>query len=187
MKAIADFLPVILFFVVYKISGDILAATLAIVIATLVQLGIVWLVTRTLDRMLMVSGALVVGLGGLTMAFGDSRFIQWKPTVLYWLLALVVAGFHFFRDSNLTRKAIMASLGKSGVDASGVPDRLWKELNLGTVAFMAGLGILNLAIAYSFDESTWVNFKLFGLTGLTFLFLIYIFGRLSGKLKEPES
>ena len=192
MKLLFDFLPIALFFGMFKyaegnkdwaastatewlgfmVSGGVvgpaeapvLLATVVVIIATLAQ--IVWLKLRgqKIDLMLWVSLALVTLLGSATIYFHSENFIKWKPTVLYWVMgaALLVGQLAF---------------GKNGIKSlmgaqMNLPDSVWRSVNFSWVGFFAVMGVINLWVAYNFSTSTWVNFKLFGSMGLMLLFIL---------------
>ncbi|MDR2093187.1 MAG: septation protein A [Azoarcus sp.] len=185
MKLLLDLLPVIFFFGTYKIAGfypdesfalaarwlgddipkdqaPILIATFIAIVATALQIGIVWLKHRKVDRMLWVSLIVIATLGGATLAFHDATFIKWKPTAFYWLfgLVLLVSGTLFQR--NLIKRMLEAQIR--------LPEPIWSRLNLAWALFFVLLGVLNLYVAYHFSEDAWVNFKLFGCTALILVF-----------------
>ncbi|KAI5913508.1 septation protein A [Thauera sp. 2A1] len=187
MKFLFDLLPVILFFATYKIAGanpdaahalatqwfgsgimatqaPILIATAATIVATFLQIAIVWIKHRKVDAMLWVSLAIIVVFGGATLFFHNPTFIKWKPTALYWLFgAVLLVSASLFRR-NLIRKMLEAQIQ--------LPDSVWARLNLAWAGFFLAMGLINLYVAYSFSEETWVNFKLFGATGLMLAFVL---------------
>jgi intracellular septation protein len=192
MKLLLDFLPIILFFVCFNqaekhaeaaarlatdwfgfmVSGGVvgakeapvLLATVVVIVATLAQVLYLKLRGRKVDTMLWVSLVLVTVLGGATIWFHNENFIKWKPTVLYWvmgsafLLGPIVAG----------KNILKLLLGEQ----MRLPEPVWLKLNLAWFAFFAGMGVLNLYVAFNFDTATWVNFKLFGGMGLMLVFTI---------------
>lgn len=168
MKLFLDFLPVILFFVAYKMHDDphrgMLVATAVIIVATAVQVAITWLRNRKVERMPLVTLALVVVFGGATLLLEDEIFIKWKPTVVNWLFALAFLGSQFIGGKNLVQRMMEGSVK--------LPTAIWNRLNLGWVGFFLAMGVVNLWVVYNFDTDTWVNFKLFGLLGLTVLFVV---------------
>lgn len=179
MQFLFDLLPVILFFAVYK-AADIYAATAAAIVATLAQIG--WAKWRhgRVDKMLIASGVLIVIFGGMTLALHDPTFIKWKPTLLYWLFALVLAA------AAMTGRNLIQTMLASQIT---LPDRLWKGLNRSWIAFFAAMGALNLYVAYGFSEEAWVNFKLFGGMGLMLLFVLaqgLVISRYLPKEKESR-
>ena len=187
MKFLFDLLPVLLFFAAYKVAmvshdashalamqflGDnitatqapILIATAVAIIATIGQ--VVWVMARgrKVDVMLWVSLAIIVIFGGATLIFHDPTFIKWKPTVLYWLFAGTLGGSALFLKRNLIRAPM-----KEQVE---LPDPVWTRLNLSWICFFAAMGVINLYVAYSYSEETWVDFKLYGGMGLMLLFVL---------------
>jgi intracellular septation protein len=163
MKFLFDLFPVILFFLAFKVAGIYVATGVAIA-ATIAQVAWLKLKGRKVDPMLWISLAIIVVFGGATLAFHDETFIKWKPTVLYWMFAAVLAaGALVFR-----RNLIRLLLG----DKIAMPDAAWSKLNWSWIAFFALMGVANLYVAYNFSTDAWVNFKLFGGMGLMFLFVL---------------
>lgn len=163
MKFLIDFLPILLFFIAYKIYG-IYVATVVAIAASVAQVGWSWLRHRRVEGMPLVTMALIVVLGGATLWLQDEMFIKWKPTVVNWLFALVFFVSQFFGERTLVQRM----MGK----AITLPQAIWWRLNLAWSAFFFALGVANLYVVYNFDTDTWVNFKLFGLMGLTIAFVI---------------
>ncbi len=192
MKLLLDFLPLILFFATFKgaesnselasqwatqhfgmlVSGGVvgpkeapvLLATLVVIIATLAQVAFLKLKGRKVDLMLWVSLGLVVVLGGLTVWFHNETFIKWKPSGLYWAFGSVLWFSQAVLGKNLLKSMLSAELE--------LPAKVWRQLNSAWVLFFGLMGLLNLWVAYTFELSTWVNFKVFGATALIFAFTI---------------
>lgn len=165
MKFLFDFFPIILFFVAYKLSGgDMFVATGVIIVATGVQVGLSWLMHRRVEKMHVITLALVVVFGGLTIYLHDERFIQWKVSVVNWLFAVVFLGSQFIGQRNLVERMMAASIS--------VTKPVWTRLNLSWVGFFTAMGFLNLYVMTYYDNDTWVNFKLYGLMGLTLAFVV---------------
>lgn len=186
MKILFDLFPVILFFGVFKLTGSnpegtqalaayigyqadplhlpVLFATATAIIATLVQ--IIWVRVRhgKVDTMLWISFAIIVVFGGATLLLHDEAFIKVKPTALYWLFALVLLFSNILFKKNLIRSLMEEKMS--------LPNHIWSKLNLAWSGFFILLGILNLYVAWNFTTDTWVNFKLFGATGIMFIFII---------------
>lgn len=163
MKFLFDLLPVILFFIAFKLF-DIYIATGVVIAATALQIGWVWHRHGKVDTMLWVSLALVVVFGGATLLLHDETFIKWKPTILYWLFAVSLLGSTLLFKRNLIRGMLESQMR--------LPEALWRRLNLAWASFFTLLGGANLYVAFNFSTATWVNFKLFGGIGLMFLFII---------------
>lgn len=184
-KFLFDFFPIILFFAAYRIGLaypqtmaelaasvgylaspkqlPILFATAVAILASFMQIG--WLALRghAIDKMLWISLAIIVVLGGATLALHDETFIKWKPTVLYWIFALVLLVAQLAMGKNLIRAMMQKQIS--------LPEGAWRQLLWSWIGFFALMGALNLYFAFSFSEETWVNFKLFGALGLMLVFV----------------
>lgn len=163
MKLLFDLFPVVLFFVAYK-AADIYVATGVAIVASIGQIG--WLLARRrpVEGMQWTSLAIIVLFGGMTLLLQDETFIKWKPTVLYGLFALALAGAHLLLGRNLIRSLMSAQIA--------LPDPVWVRLNVLWIAFFVCMAALNLFVAYRFPTDVWVNFKLFGTVGLTLAFVL---------------
>ncbi len=168
MQLLFDFLPVIVFFVVYKLAG-IYAATLAIIVAAAFQVSVHWARTRHVNPMHLVSAGLVLVFGGLTLAIRDTAFIMWKPTVVNWLFAGAFLASQWRRFGGVPLIQRLMTSADSRIVLSPAQ---WRRLNLGWVAFFTLMGAANVAVFHYFDEATWVDFKLFGMFGLTLVFVV---------------
>ncbi|MGB5132959.1 MAG: septation protein A [Steroidobacteraceae bacterium] len=168
MQLLFDFLPVIAFFVAYKLA-NIYVATLVIIIATVLQVSIHWLRTRRVNPMHLVTAGLVLVFGGLTLAIHDPVFIMWKPTVVDWLFAVAFLASQWRPFGG--RPLVQRMMTSTDATLSLTP-AIWRRLNMAWVVFFLLMGAANVVVFRNFDESTWVNFKLFGMLGLTFLFII---------------
>ena len=193
MKLFYDLLPIILFFLGYHnatliadntplgqlidpnqsevIAATIIATVIAI-IASFIQVGTFWLKNKRFERMHIFSLVLISGLGGITIAFGNPAFIQWKPTVLNWVFAGVFLASQFVGEKNLVERMMGGQIK--------LPANIWLKLNLSWVVFFILSGLVNLYVAFYYgldmDEKArmdfWVDFKLFGLMGMTLVFVI---------------
>ncbi|MDX1336175.1 MAG: septation protein A, partial [Gammaproteobacteria bacterium] len=188
MKFLYDFFPVILFFVAYKIfpglspetiapvnqltslgldpaasSHAILFATLVAIIASFIQVSLYRVRHGRFERMHLVSLGILTLVGGATLVLRDPIYFMWKPTLLNWLFALIFLGSMWIGSKPLVERMMGGSIS--------VPSEIWKRLNLAWVGFFILTGVLNILVAYQFSEETWVNFKMFGLLGLTVLFI----------------
>ncbi len=177
MKLLFDFFPIFLFFVVYKVA-DIYAATLAAIVATAVQVAVTWFKTRKIEPMHLVSLAIIAIFGGATLFLKDELFIKWKPTVLNWLFGIVFLASQLFSKRTLIERMLSSQIE--------LPGSVWRRLNLSWAFFFVTLGGVNLFVIYNFNTETWVNFKLFGLLGLTFLFVVIQSIYLARFLPEPK-
>lgn len=183
MQLLFDFLPVIAFFVAYKVA-DIYVATITLIVATAIQMGIQWVRKRKLNPMHLVSAGLVLVFGGLTLLIRDTAFIMWKPTVVNWLFAaaFLVSLWRRLGDKPLVQRLMSAADADFKLDISQ-----WRRLNWMWIAFFIAMGAANVAVFRSFDESTWVNFKLFGMLGLTLVFIVIQGFWIAAQTKDHES
>ena len=181
MQILIDFLPIIVFFATYKFAG-MYAATAAIMGAMALQIGYQWFRDRTVNKMLLTSGILVAIFGSITLTLRNPIFIQWKPSIVNWLFAAAFLGSQFFGERTLTERL----MGQ----AAELDNAMWRQLNLMWVANFSFLGAANLYVVYNFDEATWVNFKLFGMLGLTLLMVviqvIWIAARTASQQQEES-
>lgn len=164
MQLLLDFLPVIAFFVAYKL-GDIYVATAALMIAMVLLCAVTWLRTRKVSTMMLISTVLALALGALTLLLRDNRFVQWKLTVVEWLFAL---GFllapRFMQGQTVVQKMMGEQIR--------LEDSQWRSLNWMWIGFFVLVGSVNLYVMYRFDEAAWVNFKMYGTLGMTAIFMI---------------
>jgi len=165
-KLLFDFFPIVIFFAVYKYTGNMITATAVLIPATIFQVAYSYWRTRKIEKMYLVTLALVVVLGGATIVFENKAFIQWKPTIVNWLFALVFLGSQFIGTKNILQRMMGGQIE--------LPSPIWTRLNLMWVGFFIFSGAANLYVAFSgqFSEEAWVNFKLFGMLGLTLVFII---------------
>ena len=206
MKILFDFLPIILFFGMFKyaeghadwaarfatehfgfiVSGGVvgteeapvLLATVVVIVATVVQIGYLLARRRKIDMMLWITFVLVVVLGGATVWFHNATFIKWKPSVLYWAMGLT-----FWISQTFFRKNLLQTMMGQQLE---LPASVWQRLNLAWIMFFALMGVLNLYVAYSYSTSTWASFKAFGATGLMLVFMLAQGVYLSRHIK-PEA
>ncbi len=163
MKLLFDFFPIILFFVAFKFGGIYVATAVAIA-ATFGQIGWVWFKGRKVEPMLWVSLVIVVLFGGATLLLHNDTFIKWKPTVLYWVFAVVLVGGQVLFRRNFIRQLLGTQMD--------LPAVAWARLNWSWAAYFAVMGILNIWVAYRYSTAIWVDFKLFGSLGLTLVFAV---------------
>ncbi|NOX28062.1 MAG: septation protein A [Gammaproteobacteria bacterium] len=163
MKLLLDFFPIILFFIAAKVY-DIYVATAVAIAASVIQVAYLYFRNGRVEKMHLITLAAIVILGGSTLLLQDEQFIKWKPSVVNWLFAVVFIGSQFIGE----RPVIQRMMGNNFM----LPNTMWTKLNLIWAAFFIFLGVTNLYVAYNFDTDTWVNFKLFGMLGLTLVFII---------------
>jgi intracellular septation protein len=179
MQALVDFLPLVAFAVAYWLF-DMQTAILVIMIAISLQVAIIWLVKRTVSRMLLASAVLVVTLGSISLILKNDLIFKWKPTVLNWLFAAIFLGSRYIGDRTIAQR-VLESVAK---DEFHLKPADWHRLNLMWVMFFLISGAANIIVAYRFPEAVWVNFKLFGLTGMTLVFALLQSFWLSRRVEE---
>ena len=163
MKLLFDIFPVLLFFVAFKFFGIYVATGVAMG-ATLFQVLYLSAFKKKIEYMLWVNLGIIIFFGGLTIFLHNEIFIKWKPTVLYAFFAFALLISDLFFKKNLMKTIIRTDIE--------IPDSAWRVMNFSWAGFFVALAVLNIFVAYTFPTETWVNFKLFGLVGLTFLFVI---------------
>ncbi|TID23278.1 septation protein A [Avibacterium paragallinarum] len=160
MKQLLEFIPLLFFFIVYKLVG-IREAAIALIIATLIQLTLLKLKYGKIEKQQLIMGSAVVFFGGLSAYFNELEFLKWKVTAVYALFALALIISQVFFKKPL----IQQLLGKE----IQLPDSVWNKLNLGWAGFFLFCMILNIIISQYFSDDLWVDFKTFGIIGLSLI------------------
>ena len=177
MKLLFDLFPIILFFAAFKLFG-IFAATATAIAATVLQIA--WTKWRhgKVDTMLWISFAIIAVFGGATLLLHDETFIKWKPTILYWVFSLTLLFSNLFFRKNLMRAFLH--------DKVALSVKVWNHVNLAWSLYFAALGVVNLYVAFNYSTDTWVNFKLFGTTGMMLVFVLLQAMVLSKYVEEDK-
>ncbi|MDP1573824.1 MAG: septation protein A [Coxiellaceae bacterium] len=163
MKLLFDYFPIVFFFIAYKFFG-VYVATAVTMGACALQNIIYWLMHRRFEKLHLITLISVVVLGSFTLIFHNAIFIQWKPTIIYWVFASVLLSSHYFSSKNVLARMLD--------DKIILPEKIWDQLNVAWAFFFIFLGILNVYVLYHYSLDAWVNFKLFGTLGLTLAFAI---------------
>jgi len=165
MKLLFDFLPIFLFFVAYKLY-DIYVATAAAMAVAVIHVGWSWYRHRHVENMQWIVMGSIVVLGGATLLLHDDTFIKWKPTVVNWVFALAFFLSQYFGSKPILQRVMAENIA--------LPNEIWVRLNWSWIIFFVAVGAANLYVAFSghFTRDDWVNFKLFGMMGLTIVFVI---------------
>jgi intracellular septation protein len=181
MKQLLDFLPLVIFFAVYKFA-DIYTATGVLIAATAVQLMVTYLLYKQVEKMHLITFAMVTVFGSLTLFFHDDAFIKWKVTIVYGLFAVGLGVSQLMGKS-----ALKSMLGKEMV----VQDKIWAQVTWYWVSFFIICGIVNIYVAFSLPLETWVNFKVFGLTALTLVntvvTVVYLFKHMENPPEDQKN
>ncbi len=194
MKALFDFIPVLLFFLTFKFydslpnslietvnqlpfvdltagnSKDaIFMATFVIILATVLQNIIHWLIYRRLEKMHVISLLVLLVFGTLTVILKNPDYIAWKVTIFNWIFAAIILGSFYIGEKPLIERMMSHAIS--------VPKQIWKNLNLSWGVFFIMVGILNLIVYEIYAKQqdnldVWVNFKMFGILGLTIIFMV---------------
>ena len=192
MKQLLEFVPIALFFIVYQLNGETLSlagwsytidgiftATAVLMLATVAQVIITYAMTRELEKRAIWMLLAVLVFGGATLLLRNQMFIQWKPTIFNWVLAIAFGASQFIGDKNLMERTLGSQVR--------LPKPVWTRLNLLWVSNFAVVGALNLVVAYSFSEATWVSYKLYSAIGFTLLLTVLTAVLISPHLKEESS
>ena len=159
-KTLLEFVPLVVFFVAYKMNG-LLWATGALLVATLLAVAIQYGLTRKISKMQLITTGMVVVFGGLTLYLQDPFYFKIKVSIINALLGGALA------IGLLLNKLFLKDMLGSSID---MPDAAWRTLSWRWVVFFLALAILNVLVWQGFSEDMWVNFKAYGLLGLTMVF-----------------
>jgi len=176
MHFLADYFPLLLFFVAFKLWG-IYTATAVAIVASVVQIAYFRLYRGKVAPVHWVSLAIIVVFGGATLLLHDETFIKWKPTVLYWLFALILAGGRLVFRRNLI-SALLAGMT--------LPEAVWARITWAWVVFLGAMGAANLYVAANFTTDAWVNFKVWGGIGLFMLAAVATVASVARYLPEES-
>lgn len=192
MKQLAEFIPIIIFFVIYQMDGStisfmdwshtvdgIYSATKALLVATFFILPLQWWLTGYLEKRLLWTSAAVFVFGGATLFFKNELFIQWKPTVFNWGMAIAFAVSQFWGDKNLIERLMGSQIQ--------IPRAIWQRVCWVWVAYFSMVGALNLFVAYQFSEATWVSYKMWSFIPLTFFIMVITALIMSPSLKADDT
>ena len=177
MRQILDLIPLILFFIAYKMDGQslellgysytfdgIFSATAVLMIASAIQVSMVKLLTGTVEKQLLWLFAVVVVAGSATLVLRNDLFIQWKPTVFNWGMAIVLLASLFIGKKSLLERMLGQHLQ--------LPKLAWLRLNQLWITNFTVVGALNIYVAYNFSQAAWVDYKLYSAFGFTLLLMI---------------
>ena len=185
MKFLFDFFPVVLFYIAYNVGkkqlGDVEAMILAtgvLMAATVVQVAITWFRHRKIETMHIIVLVLALVFGGATIYFREPAYLIWKVTLANWLFALVFLASHYIGQTPLVKRMMQNTIE--------LPELVWYRLSYMWIGFFTVIGIINLLVANHFSFDAWVDFKLFGLLGLTFAFIVIQTLYLARHVKENQ-
>lgn len=159
-------------------QSPVILATAAAIMVSLCQIAYKFIRREKIDAMLWISVAIILVFGSLTIWLHDEMFIKWKPTILYWTFAAALL-FGKFTGRNFIKILLSKQVS--------MPDSAWNTMLSAWTIFFLLIGIANLAVAYTCSTDVWVNFKLFGLMGLTLLFTIGVGFWMSKHLPQTDT
>jgi len=166
VKFVTDFGPLVVFFFFYYNSDKNLKIAIPpFIVATLISLFVVWIIEKKIPMVPLVSGILITLFGGLTIYFDNAIFLYIKPTIINILFGLALLLGKFFTDEPILKKIMGKSLS---LTSEG-----WNLLNKRWVYFFFGVAILNECVWRTQSEEFWVNFKVWGLLPITFIFTAF--------------
>ncbi|MEJ6078213.1 septation protein A [Vibrio sp. 1-Bac 57] len=181
MKQFFEFIPLIIFFAVYKMV-DIYAATGSLIVTTGLLLAYNYFKHGKAEKMHIITFLMVLVFGTLTLILHDDVFIKWKVTVVYVLFTIALLASQFIFKKPILKQM----LGKEIT----LPEKVWSTLNIAWAVFFLALGLLNIYVAFSLEQEVWVNFKVFGLLGATLVFTLlsglYIYKYLPNEDKKKK-
>lgn len=183
MQVLFEFLPLALFLGAYMYKG-IYAAIATLMVAMPVGFLIKYIRTKRVDRMYLWSTAFLLIFGGAALYFRNAQFIYWKPTAFYWAVSVAFLLSLWIGEKPLVRR-FLEMTGELPTDKISTTE--WRRLNLIWVVFFTAMGIANIYVAYNYSEKFWVNFKVFGLLALTFVFMLAQGFWLMSKLGRDET
>jgi len=182
MKFLFDFFPALAFLAALYIPENreegIYLATKVIIVTSFLQVLISWFISKKIEKQYLIIFIIVLLLGSATLLLHDERFIKWKPTLVFWIFSLICLGSQFIGDKNICHR-FMGHM----FDA---PLIVWTRANLSLVSFFAMLGVINLFVAYNYATETWAFFKVFGIMGINFVYILGLVVYLSRYMIEPE-
>jgi intracellular septation protein len=178
MHFLFDFIPVVAFFLVYKFS-DIYMATAAAMAISAMQILFLWFTQKKLEKGPCITLVALLFLGGATLIFHDESFIKWKPTVIYAVISLFIVGKRYWSKQSAAEQL----MGDKVLLAAAK----WRVVDQVTLCFFLAMAVLNWWVAFTFDTTTWVHFKLFGVLALTLIYCIALSCYIAKHAEEIES
>ena len=183
MKFLFDFFPAAAFLIALFIPENreegIYLATKVIIVTSFLQIVISWAITRKVEKQYVLIFLVVLILGAATLWLRDERFIKWKPTLVFWIFSLICLGSQFIGENNIPKK-LMGHMFEA-------PVAVWFRVNMSLILFFLTLGVLNIYVAYNYATETWAFFKVFGVMGINFVFIIGLVMYLSRYMIDVEA
>ena len=163
MKQLLEFIPILLFFIAYKLY-NIYVATAVVIGATIIQVAIAWFKYRKVETMQWITLGLVIVFGGATIFLHDEQYLKWKFSIIEWLFGLAFLGSHFIGEKTFIERMMSSNLT--------LPANIWKRLNFSWASFFISVGFINVYVMYNYNTDDWVNFKTFVAPALMVVFMV---------------
>jgi intracellular septation protein len=163
MKQLLEFIPILLFFIAYKLY-DIYVATAVVIGATIIQVAIAWFKYRKVETMQWITLGLVIVFGGATIVLHDEQYLKWKFSIIEWLFGLAFLGSHFIGEKTFIERMMSSNLT--------LPANIWTRLNFSWASFFISVGFINVYVMYNYSTDDWVNFKTFVAPALMVVFMV---------------
>ncbi|MCG8671125.1 MAG: septation protein IspZ [Pseudomonadales bacterium] len=186
MKQLFDFFPVVVFAGTYFLTKDMILATGVLIGASALQLALDYARRRTVEKLHFYTFLVLLVFGGFTIFLNDPVYIKWKPSVVNWIFASIFLGGQLISKETVLEKLIKGLMKQAPHIEINVPQNQWPWLNLCWVMFFIMVGLLNIYVAFNYDEETWVTFRLVGLSSLNLVFFVLQFIHLSRYMKETN-
>ena len=158
-----EFIPIILFFVAYKLY-DIYVATAIIIVATILQVAYAFFKHKKVETMQLITLGLVIVFGGATIYLHDEQYLKWKFSIIEWLFGLAFLSSHFIGEKTFIERMMSNNLT--------LPANIWTRLNFSWASFFMLVGFINVYVMYNYNTDDWVTFKTFVAPGLMIVFMI---------------
>ena len=180
MRQFIEFVPIVLFAVIYFWTRDIYIATAVLMLGVCVQVGFEYYQDKTVSKRTISVFLIVILAGAATLLFQDELFIKWKPTAVNWLFSVALLGGHLFSKDNFLKKLLNEHVA--------LPDLVWRNLNFGWALGFFIAGALNLFVAYGYNTEIWVTYKLVGGVALTicYMMITILYLTKGGYLSETD-
>ena len=163
MKQLLEFIPILLFFVAYKLY-DIYIATAVVIGATIIQVAIAWFKYRKVETMQWITLGLVIVFGGATIILHDEQYLKWKFSIIEWLFGVAFLSSHFIGQKTFIERMMSSNLT--------LPANIWQRLNFSWASFFISVGFINVYVMYNYNTDDWVTFKTFIAPALMVVFMV---------------
>lgn len=177
MKQLLEFIPVILFFIAFKLY-DIYVATAVVIIATIIQVAFTWFKYKKVQAMQWITLGLILIMGGATIYLQNEQFIKWKLTIIEWLFGIAFLGSQFIGKKPFIQRMLGGSLE--------LPALAWKKLNALWAVFFIAVGFINIYVMQNYNTNDWVTFKTFIVPALMLFFIVVQLIFIYNYIPKPE-